>query len=115
MSALFIPFDENKSVEVENNYIVDNYLDRSANMGYSVVRTHLNGKHPLMKNTLSNRTYYIINGTGTFYVKEKLYKLSQGDTLTISKDTPYKFEGKFDAILISCPAFDEKFDIIYKD
>ena len=26
-----------------------------------------------------------------------------------------KFEGKFDAILISCPAFDEKYDVIYRD
>ena len=26
-----------------------------------------------------------------------------------------KFEGKFDAILISCPAFDEKYDVIYRN
>ena len=115
MGALFIPFDKDKSVEVENNYIIDNYLDKSSNMGYSIVRTHLDGKHPLMKNTLSSRTYYIIDGIVTFDVENKQYNLKQGDTLTISKDTLYKFEGKFDAILISCPAFDEKYDIIYRD
>ncbi len=115
MSAIFIPFDKNKSVEVEKNYIVDNYLDKSSNMGYSMVRTHLDGAHPRMKNTLSNRTYYIIDGNGTFEVDGEIFKLAKGDTLTIPKDTIYKFEGKFDAILISCPAFEEKYDIIFKD
>ena len=115
MSAIFIPFNNDKSVEVEKNYIIDNYLDKTSNMGYSVVRTHLNGKHPLMKNIISNRTYYIIEGSANFEVEDKHFNLKAGDTLTISKDTLYKFEGKFDAILISCPAFDEKYDVIYRD
>jgi len=114
MAAIFIPYDKNKSFEVEKNYIIDNYLDKTANMGYSVVRTHLDGVHPLMKNTLSNRTYYIIDGFADFDIGDESFHLKQGDTLTISKDTLYKFKGKFDAILISCPAFDEKFDIIYR-
>ncbi len=115
MGAIFIPFDKSKSVEVEKNYIIDNYLDKSSNLGYSVVRTHLDGKHPLMKNTLSNRTYYIIDGTASFYVENEQFTIKQGDTLTITKDTLYRFEGKFDAILISCPAFEEKYDVIYRD
>lgn len=115
MGAIFIPFDKSKSVEVEKNYIIDNYLGKSSNLGYSVVRTHLNGKHPLMKNTLSNRTYYIIDGTASFYVGNEQFTIKQGDTLTITKDTLYRFEGKFDAILISCPAFEEKYDVIYRD
>lgn len=41
MSAIFIPFNKDKSVEVEQNYIIDNYLDKSSNMGYSMVWTHI--------------------------------------------------------------------------
>lgn len=115
MSAIFIPFNKNNSFEVEKNYIIDNYLDKSKNMGYSIVRTHLNGKHPLMKNIISNRTYYIIYGNASFDVDNEHFELKQGDTLTISKDTLYKFEGVFDAILISCPAFEEKYDVIYRE
>ena len=115
MSAIFIPFNKENSFEVEKNYVIDNYLDNSSNMGYSVVRTHLNGNHPLMKNVISNRTYYIINGNASFDVENEHFDLEQGDTLTIPKNTLYKFEGKFDAILISCPAFDEKYDVIYRD
>ena len=115
MNAIFIPFNKENSFEVEKNYVIDNYLDKSSNLGYSVVRTHLNGNHPLMKNIISNRTYYIINGNASFNVENEHFELKQGDTLTIPKDTLYKFEGVFDAILISCPAFDEKYDVIYRD
>ena len=115
MSAFFIPFNKDNSVEVEKNYIIDNYLNKSFDMGYSVVRTHLDGKHPLMKNTISNRTYYIIDGNANFWVEDEKFALTKGDTLTIPKDTKYKFEGRFDSILISCPAFEEKYDIIYRD
>ena len=115
MGAIFIPYNKDNSVEVEKGYIVDNYLQKSENMGYSVVRTHLDGCHPLMKNTLSNRTYYIIEGFSNFKVDGETFKLKQGDTLTIPRDTLYKFDGKFSAILISCPAFDEKYDIIFRE
>lgn len=115
MKTVFIPYKKENSFEVEENYIIDNFVGKDLNLGYSMVRTHLDGKHPLMKNRLSNRTYYIINGCATFEVEGEVFKLSTGDTLTIKKDTKYKFEGKFDSILISCPAFDEKYDIIYRD
>ncbi len=103
------------SVQVEDKYIVDNYLDKTMNIGYSMVRTHLDGTHPLMKNVSSNRTYYFLNGKATFVVEGKTIKVSRGESLTIPKDTKYSFGGKFEAILIDCPAFDPKDDIIYRD
>ena len=114
MKAIYVPFDKNKSVEVEKGYVVDNYLGENLNLGYSVVRTHLNGKHPLMKNTLSKRTYYFLKGSGRFDVDGEIFDVKEGDTLTIEKDTIYTFEGNFDAILFSCPAFNAKFDVVYK-
>lgn len=115
MKAVFIPYNAKNSIEVEKNYIIDNYLGEDANLGYSVVRTHLDGKHPLMKNLVSNRTYYFLKGSAQFDVDGEIYDVKEGDTLTIEKDTLYKFEGKFDAILISCPAFNEKYDVIFRD
>ncbi len=115
MEVIFSPHNAIKSIEVEENYCVDNYLEDWSNLGYSVVRTHLKGKHPLMKNTISNRTYYIINGCGLFCVNKKEYKVQAGDMLTIPKNTKYKFEGEFDAILISSPQFNAKYDVIYNE
>ena len=108
-------YDKNKSVEVENGYIVDNYISKDDDIGYSVVRTHLDGKHPFMKNTNSNRTYYLISGQVSFYIDNQVINISSGEMMVIPKDTKYAFKGKFDAILIDCPAFDVKYDVIYDE
>ena len=108
-------YDKNKSVEVEKDYIVDNYISKEDNIGYSVVRTHLDGKHPFMKNTNSNRTYYLINGYADFYIDDEIVNVSSSEMIIIPKDTKYAFKGKFDAILIDCPAFDVKYDVIYDE
>ena len=106
-------YDKEKSVQVEKDYIVDNYISKEDNIGYSVVRTHLDGSHPFMKNINSNRTYYLIDGEAIFYLDNESIELKKGEMLVIPKNTKYAFKGKFDAILIDCPAFDSKDDIIY--
>lgn len=108
-------YDKNKSIEVEKGYIVDNYISKDDDIGYSVVRTHLNGKHPFMKNTNSNRTYYLINGEASFYINDQMINVSSGEMMIVPKNTKYAFKGKFDAILIDCPAFDVKYDVIYDE
>lgn len=110
-----IIFDKSKSVEVEKGYVVDNYLSKQENMGYSMVRTHLDGKHPFMKNVRSNRTYYLIDGEAIFAFDDEKIAIQSGEMLVIPKDTKYAFKGKFDAILVDSPAFDAADDVIYDE
>lgn len=114
-NPLKLIFDKSRSIEVEANYIVDDFLSKSDNMGYSIVRTHLNGEHPFMKNIRSNRTYYLLEGNAIFLFEEKEIIIQKGEMLVIPKDTKYAFKGIFDAILIDCPAFDPNDDIIYNE
>ena len=108
-------YDKSKSIEVEKNYIVDNYLSEKDNVGYSIVRTHLDGKHPYMKNIKSNRTYYLLKGNAKFYFEGNTVELIEGEMLTIPADTKYAFKGKFDAMLVDCPAFKPENDVIYNE
>ena len=110
-----VSYDKSNSVEVEAVYIIDNYIGADMGIGHSVVRSHLSGKHPKMKNISSDRTYYIIDGCGKFSSNGKTIEVTKGDMLVVPKDTIYEFEGKFDAILISCPAFNPNDDVIYRD
>ena len=114
MKTFKISKNDVQSVEVEQKYIIDNYLSDGTDLGFSVVVSHLDGSHPLMKNTLSNRLYYFLKGKGKFFVEDKTFEVEAGDMLVVPKNTFYKFEGKFDAVLISCPAFDPKTDVIIK-
>lgn len=115
VKAKKIEFDKTKSIEVEKGYVVDNYISKDDEVGYSVVRTHLDGKHPFMKNTNSNRTYYIIKGFSDFYLEDKIFNVKEGEMMVIPKGTKYAFKGNFDAILIDQPAFEEKYDVIYDE
>lgn len=110
-----IEYDKSKSVEVENNYIVDNFLSKTDNIGYSIVRTHLNGKHPFMKNINSNRTYYLIDGNAIFVFENEKISVKGGEMLVIPKNTKYAFKGKFNALLVDCPAFNPDDDVIYDE
>lgn len=110
-----ITYEPSKSIEVEKNYIVDNYLSQKDNMGYSIVRTHLNGKHPYMKNINSNRTYYLLKGEATFYFDDNRITVEEGDMIVIPKDTKFAFKGIFDAILVDSPAFNPDDDVIYNE
>ena len=114
-NAIKITFDKTKSVEVEKNYIVDNFLSKDDNMGYSIVKTHLDGKHSFMKNIKSNRTYFLLKGNGQFYVEDEIINLNEGEMLVIPKNTKYAFKGNFDSILVDCPAFNSDDDIIYNE
>ncbi|MCI8569317.1 MAG: hypothetical protein HFJ11_05010 [Bacilli bacterium] len=110
---LKIVYDKNKSFEVEKGYTVDNFLSSEDEMGYSIVRTHLDGRHPFMKNIRSNRTYFLLNGSGIFYFDDDKIEINSNEMLTIPKNTKYSFVGKFDCLLIDCPAFNKEDDIIY--
>ena len=110
-----ISFDNSKRVEVEKGYTVDNFLSKEEDIGYSMVRTHLDGKHPFMKNINSNRTYYLLGGSAKFVFEEETIDIQSGEMLSIPKNTKYAFEGKFDAILVDCPAFNQEDDTIYSE
>ena len=113
--AIKIIFDAKKSIEVEKNYIIDNFLSKENNIGYSIVRSHLDGKHPFMKNIRSNRTYFLLKGNAQFHVENEIIDLTEGEMLVIPKNTKYAFKGHFDSLLVDCPAFDSADDIIYEE
>lgn len=113
MDAIYIPFDKKNSIQVEAGYVIDNFLGKVHGTNHSLVCSHLDGKHPMMKNVASDRTYYLINGFATFFVNGKEIEVKANDVLYIPKNTLFSFEGKFDAVLVSVPAFDPKDDVVY--
>jgi mannose-6-phosphate isomerase-like protein (cupin superfamily) len=109
----FIKLEKSSSKEVEKGYVVDNYFNNEINIGYSMVQTHLNGKHPTMLNKSSNRTYFFIDGSAEFVVDGKIVNVKKDDMLVIKKNTKYSFRGNFDAILVDCPRFNPADDVIF--
>lgn len=113
MQEIYIPFDKQNSVQVEDGYVIDNFLTKNHKTSHSLVCSHLNGKHPMMKNTVSDRTYYLTKGYATFYINNKQIKIRENEVIFIPKNTLFSFEGEFDAVLVCVPAFDPKDDVVY--
>lgn len=75
------------------------------------------GNHGMVKNTVSDRIYLILDGKGEFMVDGELILVEKTDVVIIPKDTPYDYkakEGVLKLFLIHSPAFNDSADIKLK-
>ena len=79
----------------------------------NVAYLDLNGRHGKTKTTLSDRFYFVLEGTGKFIIDEKTIEVEKDDVIIVPKNTTYDFQGKMKLILFSTPAFDPKYDVYF--
>lgn len=83
--------------------------------GANVVYMEMKGRHGKVKNTKSDRIYYILEGKGKFVTGDKVQKVEKTDVVIVPKNTPYDFEAieetTLKLILVSCPAFDREAEV----
>ncbi|HSW96340.1 MAG TPA: hypothetical protein VLF89_00790 [Candidatus Saccharimonadales bacterium] len=91
---------------------VYNTKEDFANISNSYIE--ITGTHGKVKNVLSDISYFVIDGTGEFFVKDIWVSVKKEDVIIIPKDTPYDYRAKDCTMKLLCmftPAFDPKFDI----
>jgi len=69
------------------------------------------GRHGKIKNTKSDRLYFVIEGGGQFIIKDEPEKVREGDVVIIPKNTPFDYIGKMKLLLVDSPAFDPEADV----
>ena len=70
------------------------------------------GYHKKLVCHVSDRAYYIIEGTGEFNVEGyPTGKVNKGDHVFIPKGVPYDFEGHMTYLVINSPAFQVGSDV----
>lgn len=73
--------------------------------------------HGKTKNTKSDIVYYIVSGSGIFYLGDRKYSVKKRDVIIIPKNTEYDFKavrGMLKLFMVHTPAYDPKFDIHFK-
>ncbi len=70
----------------------------------------VDGNHGKVRNKLSDRIYYVIEGKGEFIINDKNIPVNESDVIIILKNTPYDYRGKMKLFLVHTPAFDAEFD-----
>ena len=80
----------------------------------SVTWARLWGHHDRVVNQISDRVYYIIEGSATFQVGDDtaIETVSAGDFVFIPRDVPYEFEGQMRYIVMNGPAYRTASDIV---
>ena len=92
----------------DGDYVIKNYITKLDNQDVSLAVSELKGGMFMTKNTKSDRFYYFLNADAEFKSENKIIKIEKNSVLFIPKNTKYKIEGVFKALLINNPAFDIK-------
>ena len=69
------------------------------------------GNNTVIKSTKSNWIYFVISGRGRFVIKGKKYACSKEDVILVPKDTPFYYQGNLKMLLITVPAWKEKYEV----
>ncbi len=71
------------------------YVPSDAGTGFNVLSVDVHGSHPrkrMMGDT--TRTYYVIDGTGSFTLGDDTSEVSSGDLFVIPPDGEYEYSGQ---------------------
>jgi mannose-6-phosphate isomerase-like protein (cupin superfamily) len=79
----------------------------NASAAYFEVET----QHGKVKNKISDRVYYILEGKGKFVINGKSVPVGKTDVVIVPKNTPYNYLGKMKLFLVHVPAFDARYEM----
>ena len=73
---------------------------------FDVVICTLDGMHGTFVNHISDKYYYVIEGSADMRVGANYYKINTGDFVHIPKETPHYVCGNIKFMVISSPKYD---------
>lgn len=86
--------------------IVQNLLMDEEYKKLSIAKVKIVGKQKFGLDKESDIAYYILEGSGTFFIEGEVFAVKQGDLIFIRKNTKYKDSGQLTLLAISVPKFD---------
>jgi len=99
-----------KSGNVEENDFgvikVQNLLNNPDYEKFSVAIVKIIGEQKFGSDPNSDLAYFVLEGEGKFFVKDKEFSVEKGDLIFIPKNTKYKDSGPLTLLAFSSPRFD---------
>ena len=72
---------------------------------FDFVIAELTGHHPTVRNHVSDRVYYFLEGQATVHVGDTQFTVSSGDLVPIKAGTPHGLNGHARYIIVTAPPF----------
>lgn len=88
-----ISLDETEHFEREG-FEGRHYVKADERLGFSFILVDLNGKHPLKRMVGATRSYFVIDGEGTFTLNGITSKAKEGDFYIIPDGAEYSYQGE---------------------
>jgi len=97
-----------EEIEKQNfgSILVQNLIDEENYHNLSIAIVEIVGEQKFGLDKESDTAYYVLEGSGKFYIENKEFEVKKGDLVFIPKNTKYKDSGKLKFLAISVPKFD---------
>lgn len=89
------------------------YLEKKDFPNATAAYVETTKRHGKLKNLKSDVVYYVVSGTGKFFLKDKWLSIKKGDVIIVPKNTVYDFmaeKGVLKMFMVHTPAYDPKYD-----
>lgn len=91
--AVHIPFDETEHFDREG-FSGDIFVPKESRAGFTALQVTVDGKHPRKRIGKGNtRSYFVVDGGGTFTLNDEPRTVIPGDLIVIPSDNEYEYEG----------------------
>lgn len=80
----------------------------------SAAYLEVTGEHGKVKTTISDRVYFVIDGTGDFDLDGEIFTIGKTDVIIVPKNTPYNFKATSEILklfLVHSPTFESGAEI----
>lgn len=88
------------------NIEVANYITKDSSNNFSLAVVTLRGRHPKVRNRISDRGYFVLEGRASVVVGDQTAQVSAGDVVFIPAGTWHFIEGDVKYIAVNSPPFD---------
>lgn len=93
--------------------IVDLFSKKEVN--FDLVIAQINGNHPKIKNFVSQRVYFILEGSATVKVEKNEFVVNKNDLVFIEKGQTHTIKGNAKYLIITTPPFEPQNEHIVEE
>lgn len=109
IKASKVPEISRGSIVVQNLFPNDDYKK------FSVAKIQIVGKQKFGYSKERDAVYYVLEGSGEFFIEDEKFTVEKGDLVFIPKGVKYKDSGRLTLLSVSVPKFDIDKWVIVED
>lgn len=80
------------------------YIEKEAALGFNALLIDVHGRHPRKRMIDTTRTYFVVDGSGTFDLNGQVTEVKKGDFVVIPAGSEYEYQGQMQLFEVNISA-----------